>query len=347
MISVRNVLVGLGLAFTAYLAARGLWWTVPVPQPLVVVAALGLYLVTTWLCLFWNLERASQEPLPAWAATLALASAVIVPSSIAIGVGPASRLEPFATWYLGGIGALMTIVVVRRRPWVAWSGIVALAGASMAWMGPASALALGLVGSIVWVAAAQLLLQSMDRAARDTSHLASLQRAASAWQASQSVRQRERRVRVQRALAVAGPVLARTVASGGALDAGERMEARIAEGTLRDELRGPGLLDDDVRAAIEAARRRGATVTVLDEGGLDGIDEAARGAIRAELAETLRSARSDRLYIRTSPHEQVAVTVVGRSAAADGLSDEDAVELWREIPHGGASDDTAQPATSA
>jgi hypothetical protein len=51
------------------------------------------------------------------------------------------------------------------------------------------------------------------------------------------------------------------------------------------------------------------------------------------LAGTLREARSDRLYIRTSPHERVAVTVVGRSAAGDGLSDEDAVELWREIPH--------------
>ena len=54
MISVRNVLIWLALAFTAYLAARGLWWTAPVPQPLVVITALGLYLVTTWLCLFWE-----------------------------------------------------------------------------------------------------------------------------------------------------------------------------------------------------------------------------------------------------------------------------------------------------
>ena len=54
--------------------------------------------------------------------------------------------------------------------------------------------------------------------------------------------------------------------------------------------------------------------------------------IRAQLVTTLREARSDRLYIRTSPHDRVAVTVVGRSAAGPGLSDEDAVELWREIP---------------
>ncbi len=150
---------------------------------------------------------------------------------------------------------------------------------------------------------AQLLLLSMDRAARDTARLAQLQRAASAWQASQGGRQRERRVQIQQALAVAGPVLARTVSSGGELDADDRLEARLAEGRLRDEMRGPRLLDDDVRDELERARRRGANVTVLDEGGLDGLGEASLAIIRAQLADTLRSASSDRLYIRTSPHE--------------------------------------------
>jgi len=311
MISVRQIIVGLGLAFTAYLAARGLWWTAPVPEPLVVIAALVLYLVTTWLCIFWERRRptapgvdgadagpmstASRTTLPSWAGVLALASAFIVPSAIAVAVAPDDRTAPFATWYLGGIGALMTIVMVRRRPWIAWIGITALAVASMAWMGPLTALNLGLVGSIVWVAATQLMLLSIDRAASDTAQLAQLQRAASAWQ------------------------------------------ARLAEGRLRDEMRGPRLLDDAVHAELERARRRGTNVTVLDEGGLDGLDEATLAIIRTELAETLRSARSDRLYIRTSPDDRVAVTVVGRSATGPGLSDEDAVDLWREIGHPGAA----------
>ena len=353
MISVRQIIVGLGLAFTAYLAARGLWWTAPVPEPLVVIAALVLYLVTTWLCIFWERRRptapgvdgadagpmstASRTTLPSWAGVLALASAFIVPSAIAVAVAPDDRTAPFATWYLGGIGALMTIVMVRRRPWIAWIGITALAVASMAWMGPLTALNLGLVGSIVWVAATQLMLLSIDRAASDTAQLAQLQRAASAWQASQSGRQRERRIQVQRALAVAGPVLTQTVASGGSLDEEERTQARLAEGRLRDEMRGPRLLDDAVHAELERARRRGTNVTVLDEGGLDGLDEATLAIIRTELAETLRSARSDRLYIRTSPDDRVAVTVVGRSATGPGLSDEDAVDLWREIGHPGAA----------
>ena len=92
-----------------------------------------------------------------------------------------------------------------------------------------------------------------------------------------------------------------------------------------------------MHAEIERARRRGTNVTVLDEGGLDRLEEATLAIIRTELADTLRTARSDRLYIRTSPDERVAVTVVGRSAAGAGMSDEDAVDLWREIGHPGAA----------
>ncbi|MBD8022267.1 hypothetical protein [Microbacterium gallinarum] len=351
MISVKNVLVALAVAFTAYLAARGLWWTEPVPYPLIVVATLGMYLATTWLCIFWDpasISAAQEEEhigdahrargrLPVPAMILALAAAIIVPSAISFAVGPGAVTSGFATWYLGGIGALMTIVMVRRRPWTAWAGIVILAVGSMAWMGPANALALGLVGSIVWVTCAQLLVRSLDRAARDTSRLAQLQRAASAWQASQVGRQRERRVQVQQALAVAGPVLTRTVATGGRLNDDDRLEARLAEGRLRDEMRGPRLLDDEVRAELERARRRGANVTVLDEGGLEGLDDETLSVIRAQLAEALRSASSDRLYIRTSPDARVAVTVVGRSPSVGGPSEEDGVDLWREIPHPGAA----------
>lgn len=349
MTSVRNVLVALAVAFTAYLAARGLWWTgATVPYPLVVVATLGMYLATTWLCIFWDPARPAPQPsgdepaadvgrersrLPVPAQILAIAAAVIVPSAISLAVGEGSRTASFATWYLGGIGALMTIVMVRRRPWTAWAGIAILTIGAIVWMGLAAALALGLVGSIVWVTCAQLLVRSLDRAARDTGRLAQLQRAASAWQASQVGRQRERRLQVQEALAVAGPVLTRTVATGGVLTDADRLEARLAEGRLRDEMRGPRLLDDDVRAELERARRRGANVTVLDEGGLEGLDEETLAIIRAQLAEALRSASSDRLYIRTSPDERVAVTVVGRSPSVGGPSDEDGVDLWREIPH--------------
>ncbi len=342
MRSVRTVLVGLGLLFTAYMAGRGLWWTDPVRSPALVVAALLLYLSTTWLCILLPATPAVEQDaapgarvraprMPLWAALLALLTALTVPTAIAVAVSPASRSAAFATWYIGGIGALMTIVMVRRRPWFAWAGTVMLAVGSAIWLGPLNALALGMVGSLMWVTVSHLVVFSLGKAEGDTARLAGLQQAASAWQASQVGRQRERRVQIQRALAVAGPVLTRVVLTGGVLDDAGRTEARLAEGRLRDELRGPRLLDDDVRAALDAARRRGAAVTVLDEGGLDGVDEESLAVIRAELAEAVRAASSSRLYIRTAPHDEVAVTVVGRQQADSTLSDDDSVDLWREI----------------
>ncbi|MFE1645673.1 hypothetical protein [Microbacterium sp. P01] len=348
--SVRQVLSGLAIAFMVYFAARAVLWTPSdVMMPWLIYLTLVVFLGICAVCLFWTRqptehherERASDParglrgpaPLPGWACALALFASAAVPNAIAYAVGPDSRTASYSTWTIGGIGVLMVIVMVRRRAWVAWVGTAIMGLSAMFWFGPLNALALGLVGSIVWVVIAQLLVRSMGKAARDTTRLAELQRAASAWQASQSVRQRERRVQVQRALLVAGPVLMATVASGGALDPAQRLEARIAEGQLRDEMRGPRLIDDAVRAEIGAARRRGATVTVLDEGGLDELSEIALRSIRAELAETLRNATSARLYIRTSPHERVAITVVGRAASSAGLSDEDSVDLWREISH--------------
>ncbi|MCR2801740.1 hypothetical protein QNO21_02855 [Microbacterium sp. zg-Y818] len=342
----RIVLSALGVAFTAYLGIGWPWWEGGFSDHWAATAgAVALYLAASWLSIFWGgrsgeaLQRGLVDDtgmttgvggptlLPAWVAGLALLTAATVPSVVWASVDEAGRTQPYATWTIGAIGALMVIIVVRRRPVVAAAGIALLTLQGAVWIGLVPALSLGLVGSVVWTAMAQLLMWSTDRASRESTQLTRLQRAASEWLASQAGRQRERRVQVQRALAVAGPVLTRTIAAGGDLDAHERELARLAEGRVRDELRGRRLLDDDVRGVLEAARQRGANVTVLDEGGLDGLGERALRAVRAELAEVLRDAQSERIYIRTAPHETVAVTVVGRSRE-DG---EDTVDLWREI----------------
>lgn len=341
MFSVRGVLSGLAVVFTAYLALGGMLWTAPVQQPVVYIATVVFYVVTVCLCIFWRTRPpvgvgggdvaasfATHDLLPAWAGVLALLSAVIVPNTTWYAAGRDISDAQFVTWTTGAIGALMTIVMVRRRPVIAWTGVILVAASACIWLGVADALAYGTVGNVVWVGVAQLLTRLMATAARDTSALLDQQRVATEWIASQEVRRRERRIQVQRALAVAGPVLVRTIEAGGELDEDERREARLAEGRLRDELRGRILLDDDVRARVDAARLRGTHVTLLDEGGLDGLDDAALGRIRAELAGALDGATSDRIYVRSSAHERVAVTVVGRTNSAHG---EDDVDVWREI----------------
>jgi hypothetical protein len=326
--TVRSVATSLAVGFSLYYAARGIWWISQPREPLMMVLAIAVFLVVVNLAILGS-PSSVRMPLPT--ALAALGAAVVVPAAVGAALAPADRVLPFATWYIGAVGLTSVVCIVRRRFWIGWTVLVLLiAGASLNMTFPKT-LELGGIGSITWVVVAQLLVLFWDRAIRDTERLAEIQQAVSAWHATQLVRQRERRVRTQFALAVAGPVLSRVVSSRGSLTESERLEARLAEGRLRDELRGADLLNDAVRDAIEAARRRGAVVTVFDEGGLDGVDEERRRAIRDELADVLSDAHAGRLIIRSARDERTAVTVVGRVGSGSS-PDEDSVDVWHEIP---------------
>lgn len=326
--TVRSMLTALALGFAVYFVARAVWWVEQPSAPLLMVAGIGIYLTAILIAVLADSATAVRMPL--WAAVLALVAGATVPSLVSLSLEPMMRTAGFATWYIGAVGVLGVVCIVRRRALFGWAILAVLIVSACAYLGIGGAFNLGLVGSITWIALAQLLVFFWDRAVRDTERFADIQRAVSSWHATQLVRQRERRLRVQMALAVAGPVLGRTVASGGRLADEERLEARLAEGRLRDELRGASLLNDAVRDAIQDARRRGVIVTVFDEGGLDGIDERRRAEIRDELAGVLDAVRADRVIIRAGRDDVLAVTVVGR-AAAGASHDEDAVDLWHEI----------------
>ncbi|MGN7947669.1 hypothetical protein ACTJKH_02875 [Microbacterium sp. 22215] len=327
--TVRSVATSLAVGFAMYFAARGVWWIEQPTGPLLMVAAIALYLVVVNAAILW--ESASSVRMPLWVALAALVSSVLIPVLVTLSLESVTLTAPFATWYIGALGLLGVVCVVRRRFVIGWLIVLVLVVASAAFLGLVVALSLGLVGSLMWVAVAHLLVMFWDRAVRDTERLAGIQQAVSAWHATQQVRQRERRLRTQFALAVAGPVLSRVVASRGGLDDEERLHARLAEGRLRDELRGADLLNDSVRDAIEDARRRGAAVTVFDEGGLADVDEARRAVIRDELARVLRDGVAERWIIRAARDPVTAVTVVGRGGSG-GPSDDDAVDVWHEIP---------------
>ncbi|MFJ4046707.1 hypothetical protein ACIPV2_13295 [Microbacterium sp. NPDC089987] len=316
----------LALGFAIYFAARGIWWVDQPANPLLMIAGILLFIAAMLVAVLSGASQSMRMPL--WAGAFVVGAGAAVPSLVSLSLDPSMRGAPFATWYIGATGLLSVACVVRRRFFLGWTTLGILILSAGMYMGLEKALTLGLVGSITWAVIAQVLVLFWGRAVRDTDRLTDVQRGVSAWHASQLVRQRERRVRTQRALVIAGPVLSRTVAARGEITEQERLEARLAEGTLRDELRGAILINDAVRSMIKDVRRRGSTVTVFDEGGLEGIDEERVGEIRDELAAILASAHSDRVIIRAGRDDTNAVTVVGRSA--NGTSD-DAVDLWHEI----------------
>jgi hypothetical protein len=134
-------------------------------------------------------------------------------------------------------------------------------------------------------------------------------------------------------------MLHRIADSGGDLSERQRQECRYLEAAIRDEIRGRKLLNDAVRYQVMAARRRGAIVTLLDEGGIDDLEGHDLDVVLNRLASAIGRTTADKIIARTvADGSDIAVTVVGLTSAdtsvsalgADALDDE--VDLWLEIP---------------
>lgn len=327
----RWLLLVLAALFSSYHVVLGIT-SLDVPDsPWPTVAALVLYAIATVLSL-WPARRARM---PDWLAALNLAVAIVLPLLVSSQLDPAEE-NGYATWYVAAVGTLMTITAARRQLVAAWIGVIALAIQTVVWAGPFALGTLGVVGSIVWVGIAHMLSSALAGAARSTRRYVQAEREAAAWQAAQDAHLFEGRMRLAQTQRIATPMLRRIADADHELSDAERRECRTLEAAIRDEIRGRMLLTDAVRRSVKEARDRGATVTLLDEGGIDDLDEDARDRVLSRLADAISSSRADRVIARTAGvNSPVAVTVVGLRGGGDGEvleSDDAEVELWLEIP---------------
>ncbi|WP_448809329.1 hypothetical protein [Agromyces bauzanensis] len=328
----RWLLLVLGAMFSAYHVVLGVY-SLDVPHsPWPTVVALALYTLATVASL-WPV---SHLRMPDWLAAFDLAVSIVLPLLVTSQLD-AGADNGYATWYVAAVGTLMTIAAARRQLVAAWLGVIALAVQSVVWAGPLSLGALGVIGSIVWVAIAHMLTSALTVAARETRRYAQAEREAAAWQAAQDAHLFEGRMRLAQTNRIAAPMLRRIADVGGALTQEQRQECRMLEAAIRDEIRGRMLLTDAVRTEVQHARERGTIVTLLDEGGIDDLDEPTRDRVLSRLAEAVAASRADRIIARTAAEgSPVAVTVVGLSEPEGGAETDDTddleVEFWLEIP---------------
>lgn len=334
MISVpRWLLLVLAALFSAYHVVLGVYSLTTPASPWPTVAALVLYAFVTVLSL-WPVRRARM---PDWLASLNLAVAIVLPLLVSSQLDPTAD-NGYATWYVAAVGTLMTITAARRQLLAAWVGVIALAVQTLLWAGPLALGALGVVGSIVWVGIAHMLSSALAGAARSTRRYVQAEREAAAWQAAQDAHLFEGSMRLAQTQRIAAPMLRRIADAGHELSEAERRECRTLEAAIRDEIRGRMLLTEAVRRSVKEARDRGATVTLLDEGGIDDLDEDARDRVLSRLAEAISGSRADRVIARTAAAgSPVAVTVVGLRGGGEGEvleSDDAEVELAGDPPRG-------------
>ncbi len=334
----RYIIVALAAVFSGYhllLAA----YSIDVPRDKVpYVIAMVLYAVATAVSLW----PAKAMRMPWWMAAFNVVVSIALPILVTGQLDVNGSVgSDYSTWYPAAIGTLMVITSTRRRHLFAWVGVGSLAVQTALWAGVGALATLGVVGSIVWVAVSHVLSRSLARISRDAQQYVQAEREATEWQAAQEAHLFERQFRLRQTNRMALPMLRQIVARGGDLSDAERQECIYLEGAIRDEIRGRKLLNDRVREQVMRARRRGAIVTLLDEGGIDELTDVELERVLNSLADALRGSQTDRIIARTVPEgSDVAVTVVGlnsldggdASALGHADEDEDQVDLWLEIP---------------
>lgn len=325
----RSSLVALAAVFSAYHIARGVLTMGMPTHPAPVIVALCVYGVITVLAL-WPF---GGRGLPTWAAALSFSCTVVITLLVT------SQLDAladngYATWHTNAEGTLLTILMVRGHKLMAAAGTLFLVIYSVVWCGFVGSAQIGVTGAVAWVVLAYVMTGALQKAEAGATQLMDAEREAVRWEASQHAHRSERRERLETASRIAGPMLRDVVLAAGRLTDAERDQARLLEARLRDDIRGRALVNDRVRDAALAARRRGIVVQLLDEGTIDDLDAAEQHRVLARVAEAIDAADTERLIVRTAPvRSDAAVTIVGVSTPPPETGDsEDDVDVWLEIP---------------
>ncbi|MCU1535249.1 MAG: hypothetical protein JWR53_1730 [Glaciihabitans sp.] len=336
----RYLIVGMAALFSGYhlvLATYSLLTQTTTAHPAPILVAMGLYLVASVISLVpWFRAR-----MPIWMAAFNLAVVIALPLLVTRELDPHREGgNGYATWYVAAVGTLMTITSTRRRHSFAWIGVSFLVVQTILWAGPGALASIGVIGSVSWVAVSHILSSGMAKATRDAQRFAFAEREATDWQAAQEAHVFERQFRLSQTSSMALEMLQVIQDTGGDLTEAQRQECLHLEGAIRDEIRGRKLLNNAVREQVMAARRRGATVTLLDEGGIDDLSDEDLDRVLNRLAEALSSTNADKVIARTVPEgSDTAITVVGLRTVGDGSAsalgqdspDDDEVDLWLEI----------------
>ncbi len=300
----RFALSAFTLAFGIYHALLGIVNLPEYQSTKFAMIAIALYLIglAGAVASFPGLKMRTEF---AW---LALFVAISVPLFMSAAI-PREAAFGYTTWHIAGIATLMAITAVRQHSVLAWIGVTFLILQTLVWGGLEILFTSGVFGAFLLVLAAQATSSLLSASARAAER--SLQQAVdnSARTAANTAARSERQGRIQRTLNEALPLLELIVKRKGDLTESERLEAALKEHELRDQIRGRALLHPKLVAATRAARVRGVEVQLLDDGGLEGLDEAARRTLLLRAAKELGRVDSGKVVIRAVAGETWRLTM--------------------------------------
>ena len=274
-------------------------------RPSAAVSSIILYIAAIGLAMLYRLR--SQLPLPV--TVLSLVAAGVVPYLGAYATGE-FHTSAYQSWYVGGIGVLMVILVVRQRLVYGWLGTVIMVAEVSIRDGSEALIGGGIVGAVMLVTAAHGLSWSQRQSmkAAEVHRLTMLQNHSE--RVSLTANRTSAHFRLQRTLQSAMPVLALIQKKKGNLTRAEAKQAVILEAGLRDQIRAKGLMDDELVKAVNKARERGVEVQLIDDGGMAGLTDKEKRGFFEKLVESLDDLNSGKVVIRSVEGEEWTISML-------------------------------------
>jgi hypothetical protein len=321
MIRIPRWVVGvLGVLFALFHAGLGISNIQDVSEPRIAIIALAIYLATVLptIILYRNPE------LPIAQALINLAAAALIPLLVHPYIEPETT-SAYSTWYVMGVATLMAATAVRQQKIIAWAGTLLLAFQVVAWAGIGTGIQTGLLGALMLVFAGHAISVGLAKAYKDTMLFTNEALEIEKQKISNAVASEVRRSKLEAALNGALPILNLIKANHGKLSDQLKIESRLLEAELRDEIRGRDLLSDSVRSAVKAARVRGVEVIILDEGGVGQLDAQAKHALLGQAVDAINKVKEGRITFRAPVGESWNATLV---ATRPGIAKPD---IWLKL----------------
>lgn len=230
--------------------------------------------------------------------------------------------DPYATWYIGAMGALLGVLAARGQAILASVTAAVVTWLAYLEVGVKGLGELGLEGMVILIAAAAATAYALKRADAEVAELQETELKAQAGIVGSQAASEERRERLRAVLDQALPALSYISANKGNVTPEQQERLLQLEASLRDDIRGRSLLNEAVRDAANEARARGVEVVILDEGGLIDLTETQLENILSKVAGAIATVKSGKIVIRSPRGEKWLVTVM---ATRPGTS---APDLW-------------------
>lgn len=317
----RYLLVISASLYAMFHAALGVIWLSNYPVPIFDALAIAIYLSTVIpsIIAFRSLK------FPTYMAIFNLSAAAIIPVLINAQLDK-SFAGTYATWYVAAVATLMAATAIRQHQVISWVGLIIMVIQVVAWGGVGSITTTGVIGAVVLVFAGQAIATGLANAGREAqSYVDQATREASEMASTTAIRD-ERKRQSDNTLRRALPLLKKISESHGTLDENDRLQARLLESELRDEIRGRSLLNEQTRFSIREARLRGIEVVVFDDGGLDSLSAAERDDLLQQAAKAIDECQGGRVTLRAPSNDEWALTLVCMRPGAE------APDRWLRLP---------------